>query len=66
MKLGSYHHMMQVNLRQEQLEKIHGEIYGLRSDESPICIQLEKLDRYLQEHSGKGLKSDTFDTFKNL
>jgi hypothetical protein len=58
--------MMQVNLKHEQLEKIHGEIYGLRKDDSPICIQLEKLDRYIQERGGKGFKPDTFDTFEYI
>jgi hypothetical protein len=55
--------MMQVKLNQAQLERVHEEIYGLAKNESPICIQLEKLDRYIQEHNGKGFKPDTFDTF---
>lgn len=56
--------MMQVELKHDQLERIHGEIYGLRRDDSPICIQLEKLDRYIQEHGGRSVKPDTFDTFE--
>ncbi|CAE6501349.1 MAG: hypothetical protein QXY22_03845 [Candidatus Nitrosotenuis sp.] len=55
--------MMQIRLNREQLKKVHGEIYGLRKSDAPICIQLEKLDRYIQQHSGKGFKPDTFDTF---
>lgn len=55
--------MMQVRLNPEQLKRIHREIYGLRKSDTPICIQLEKLDRYIQQHSGKGFKPDTFDTF---
>jgi hypothetical protein len=58
--------MMQVKLNREQLDKVHAEIYGFRRDDSPICIQLEKLDRYIQEHSGKGFKPDTFDTFEYI
>jgi hypothetical protein len=56
--------MMQLRPNHEQLERIHGEIYGFRKDDSPICIQLEKLDRYIQQHGGKGFKADTFDTFE--
>ncbi|MFN3654281.1 MAG: hypothetical protein ACK4TO_03025 [Candidatus Nitrosotenuis sp.] len=56
--------MMQVNLKQEQIEKVHDEIYGFVKDDSPICIQLEKLDRYIQQHNGKIVKPDTFDTFE--
>jgi hypothetical protein len=56
--------MMHLKLNEGQIERIHGEIYGLRKDESPICIQLEKLDKYIQEHGGKGFKPDTFDTFE--
>jgi hypothetical protein len=56
--------MMQLDLKEEHLEKIHEEIYGLQKTDSPICIQLEKLDRYIQEHNGKGFKSDTFDSFE--
>ncbi|MEM3008041.1 MAG: hypothetical protein QXW37_01105 [Candidatus Nitrosotenuis sp.] len=56
--------MMQVNLNPEQIKKVHGEIYGFIKDDSPICIQLEKLDRYIQQHNGKVVKPDTFDTFE--
>lgn len=56
--------MMEVKLNREQLEKVHGEIYGFVKDDSPICIQLEKLDRYIRQHGGKGFKADTFDTFE--
>jgi len=55
--------MMHVRLNYEQLKKVHGEIYGLQKSNSPICIQLEKLDRYIQERR-KGFKPDTFDTFE--
>ena len=55
--------MMQVELNQAQLERVHKEIYGFAKDDSPICIQLEKLDKYIQENGGKCFKVDTFDTF---
>lgn len=55
--------MMQVRLNAKQLRRVHDEIYGSSKSDSPICIQLEKLDRYLQKHAGKWFKPDTFDTF---
>lgn len=54
--------MMQIRLNQEQLRLVHSEIYGLRKSDSPICVQLAKLDRHIQE-CGRS-KPDTFDTFE--
>lgn len=54
--------MMQVRLNQEQLRLVHSEIYGLRKSDSPICVQLAKLDRHIQERGRS--KPDTFDTFE--
>lgn len=54
--------MMPANLNEESLEQVHSQIYGHAKTDAAICIQLEKLDRYLTQH--KGLKSDTFDTFE--
>lgn len=51
---------------QEQVDRIHGKIYGFAKDDSPICIQLEKLDRYIQQHGGKTFKPETFDTFEYI
>jgi hypothetical protein len=48
------------------MDRVHEEIYGLQKGNSPICIQLEKLDRYLREHGGKAFKPDTFDTFEYM
>lgn len=58
--------MMQAELECEQLDTFHGEIYGFTHDNSPICIQLEKLDRYIKEHGGKSFKPDMFDTFEYI
>lgn len=49
---------------QEQVDRIHGKIYGFTKDDSPICIQLEKLDRYIQQHGGKAFKPEIFDTIE--
>lgn len=57
-----YHTMMPANLNEESLNLIHEQIYGHAKTDAAICVQLEKLDRYLSEH--KGLKPDTFDTFE--
>ena len=54
--------MMPANLNEESLEYMHAQIYGQAKTDSAICIQLEKLDKYIQ--SNKGLKPDTFDTFQ--
>lgn len=56
--------MMKVRLNQEQLERVHAEIYGIGTNDSPISIQLQKLDRYIQEHQGRVSKQDTFDQFE--
>ena len=56
--------MMSPELEDEQMDKIHGEIYGLWIDDSPICIQLGKLDRYILEREGRSFKPDVFDTFE--
>jgi len=56
--------MMKVRLNREQLERVHAEIYGVRESDSPISIQLQKLDRYIEEHQGKVSKPDTFDQFE--
>jgi len=55
--------MMKVRLNQEQLERVHAEIYGVEND-SPISIQLQKLDKYIEERQGKVSKPDTFDQFE--
>ncbi len=56
--------MMQVKFNPEQMDRVHEEIYGLQKSNSPICIQLEKLDKYVREHGGRAFKQDTFDTFE--
>lgn len=56
--------MMKIRLNQEQLERVHAEIYGMRASDSPISIQLQKLDKYIQERQGKISKPDTFDQFE--
>jgi len=53
--------MMPANLNEESLNAVHEQIYGRARTDAAICIQLEKLDRYLAQH--KGFKPDTFDTF---
>ncbi|MDC8437510.1 MAG: hypothetical protein LV468_00740 [Candidatus Nitrosotenuis sp.] len=58
--------MMQVKFDSDHMDRVHEEIYGLQKGNSPICIQLEKLDRYLREHGGKAFKPDTFDTFEYM
>lgn len=55
--------MMPARLNYQDLRRVHSEIYGMRKSDSPICIQLEKLDRYVQERR-RGFKPDTFDTFE--
>lgn len=56
--------MMPANLNEESLHHVHEEIYGYANTDSAICIQLQKLDKYIQSHNGRGFKSDTFDTFE--
>jgi hypothetical protein len=53
--------MMPANLSEESLNVVHAQIYGHTKTDTAICIQLEKLDRYLSQN--KGFKPDTFDTF---
>jgi hypothetical protein len=53
--------MMPANLSEESLNAVHAQIYGQAKTDTAICIQLEKLDRYLSQN--KGFKPDTFDTF---
>ncbi|WP_162858631.1 hypothetical protein [Candidatus Nitrosotenuis aquarius] len=53
--------MMPANLNEESLRAVREQIYGHAKTDAAICIQLEKLDRYLSEH--RGFKPDTFDTF---
>ncbi len=55
--------MMPANLNEESLHQIHEQIYGHVKTDSPICVQLEKLDRYIQANR-KGFKPDTFDTLQ--
>ena len=55
---------MKVRLNQEQLHMVHAEIYGENMSDSAISIQLQKLDRHIQEHRGRATKSDTFDQFE--
>ena len=55
--------MMPANLNEESLHQIQDQIYGFAKTDSAICIQLEKLDRYIQSHRG-GFKSDTFDAIE--
>jgi hypothetical protein len=55
--------MMKIRLNREQLERVHAEIYGEESN-SPISIQLQKLDKYIEERQGKVSKPDTFDQFE--
>ena len=54
--------MMPANLNEESLRAVHEQIYGHAKTDAAICIQLEKLDRYLSQN--KGFKPDTFDTFE--
>lgn len=56
--------MMKVRLNREQLERVHAEIYGALPSDSPISIQLQKLDRYIQEKHGRVSKPDMFDQFE--
>lgn len=56
--------MMPANLNEESLHQVHEQIYGYAKSDSAICIQLEKLDKYIQSHSGRGFKTETFDTFE--
>lgn len=56
--------MMKVRLNRAQLERVHAEIYGEMSSDSPISIQLQKLDRYIQEKQGRVSKHDMFDQFE--
>ena len=53
--------MMPANLSEESLSAVHEQIYGHAKTDAAICIQLEKLDRYLSQN--KGFKPETFDTF---
>lgn len=53
--------MMPANLSKESLDLVHAQIYEHAKTDDAICIQLEKLDRYLSQN--KGFKPDTFDTF---
>ncbi|HEY8109556.1 MAG TPA: hypothetical protein VIG05_01660 [Candidatus Nitrosotenuis sp.] len=46
------------------MERVHAEIYGVRESDSPISIQLQKLDRYIEERQGRVSKPDTFDQFE--
>lgn len=55
--------MMPANLNEESLQQVQEQIYGHAKTDSPICVQLEKLDRYIQANR-KGFKPDTFDTFQ--
>ena len=56
--------MMPANLNEASLHQVQEQIYGYAKADSAICIQLEKLDRYLQSHNGRGFKSDTFDAIE--
>jgi hypothetical protein len=55
--------MMPANLNEESLQQVQEQIYGHAKTDSPICVQLEKLDRYIQTNR-RGFKPDTFDTFQ--
>lgn len=55
---------MKVRLNRDQLQTVHAEIYGENMSDSAISIQLQKLDKYIQEHQGKVSKPDTFDKFE--
>lgn len=55
---------MKVRTNREQLHMAHAEIYGENMSDSAISIQLQKLDKYIQEHQGRATKSDTFDQFE--
>lgn len=55
--------MMSARLNSNHIRRVHREIYGSKKNNTPICIQLEKLDRYIQQHAGRAFKPDMFDTF---
>lgn len=54
---------MQSQPKQEQLDKIHQEIYGASSGDSPISIQLRKLERCLQANNRVN-NHEIFDHFR--
>ena len=62
MKLFSLE-IMKTQPRQDQLEKIHQEIYGASSSDSPISIQLRKLERCLQANNRVN-NHEVFDHFR--
>ena len=55
--------IMQSSPKQEQLDKIHQEIYGASSSDSPISIQLRKLERCLQANNRVN-NHEIFDHFR--
>jgi hypothetical protein len=63
MKLLPLEIMQQSQIKQEQLDKIHQEIYGASSSNSPISIQLRKLERCLQANNRVN-NHEVFDHFR--
>jgi len=63
MKLFLLEIMQQFQAKEDQLDKIHEEIYSKSSKNSPISIQLRKLERCLQANNRVN-NHEIFDHFR--
>jgi len=63
MKLFLLEIMQQSHVKEDQLDKIHKEIYGISSSNSSISIQLRKLERCLQANNRVN-NHEIFDHFR--
>jgi len=63
MELSLLEIMQQFQAKEDQLDKIHKEIYGTSSSNSPISIQLRKLERCLQTNNRVN-NHEIFDNFR--